>query len=418
MLVKKMPKNSFELPVMDRWIQDHKEEVITVFQALLTIPAISPLSGGQGEKRKADFLEHYLNGLKFGTIERYDAPDPTAEGGIRPNIVFYYGQEKTKSTLWFVCHVDIVPVGDRGAWTFDPFKPHVKEGKLYGRGAEDNGQSLVAALFAVKCLHDLGLEPDRRVGIAFVADEETTSKFGIEFLLKQGSIFSKADLIVVPDAGFPNGDFIEIAEKTILWMKIEVIGKQAHGSMPELGLNAHRIGMQFALELDKNLHRKYSLENPLFKPPTCTFEPTKKETNQENINAVPGKDVLYFDCRILPDYHIKDVLGEIERLRSIFEKATGSKILISFPNLTTQTLPTPADSPVVQLLSTALKQVRGIDPVLGGVGGGTCGAFFRANGIPVAVYERTDEQAHKPNEYCVLDWLFEELKIFTLMMLA
>ncbi|OLS15502.1 MAG: acetylornithine deacetylase /succinyl-diaminopimelate desuccinylase [Promethearchaeota archaeon CR_4] len=417
--MEKVSKTAPSLPKIERWIEDHKQEVIDFFQAMLAIPAISPLSGGQGEKKKADFLEQYLKALNFGTIERYDAPDPTAEGGIRPNIIFYVGQKKTIPTLWFICHLDIVPVGDRGAWTFDPYKPFVKDGKLFGRGAEDNGQSLVATLFAIKCLHNLGLKPVKRVGIAFVADEETQSKFGIEFLLKRGGIFSETDLVVVPDAGFAEGNFIEIAEKTILWMKIEVTGQQTHGSTPELGLNAHRIGMQFAIELDKQLHRKYPLENPLFKPPTCTFEPTKKETNQENINAVPGKDVLYFDCRILPEYPIKDVLGEIERMRAIFEKATGSKIAISFlSNLNLQAPPTPANSPVVELLNAAIKNVRGIDPILGGVGGGTCGAYFRIKGIPVAVYERTDGQAHKPNEYCVLDWLFEELKIFTLMMQA
>ncbi len=406
------------LLAIESWITSHKEEVITFFRELISIPAISPSSGGHGEKMKADFLENYLKKFNFGTLERYNAPDPAAEGEHRPNILFYNNEKKSEPTLWFICHIDVVPAGDRGAWTFDPFQPYVKDGKIYGRGVEDNGQSLVASLFALKCLFDINQFPKKRVGIAFVADEETSSKFGIQFLLQQGNLFSSKDLVIVPDAGFPMGDFIEIAEKTILWMRIEVTGKQAHGSMPHLGLNAHRIGMQFALELDKVLHRKYSQENPLFKPPTCTFEPTKKDTNQENINAVPGKDVLYFDCRILPDYPIQDILAEIEQLRVEFEEKTGVKIDITFPNKTIQTLPTPEASPVVQLLKGAIRQVRQIEPILGGIGGGTCGSFFRQQGIPVAVYGRTNEQAHKPNEYCVLDWLFEELKIYALMMLA
>jgi succinyl-diaminopimelate desuccinylase len=406
------------LSAIESWITSHKEEVITFFRQLVSIPAIAPSSGGHGEKMKADFLENYLKKLNFGTLKRINAQDPAAEGGHRPNILYYNTSKKLEPTLWFVCHMDVVPPGDRGAWTFDPFQPYVKDGKIYGRGVEDNGQSLVASLFALKCLFDLNLPPKKRVGIAFVADEETSSKFGIQFLLKQGNIFSSKDLVIVPDAGFPKGDFIEIAEKTILWMRIEVTGKQAHGSMPELGLNAHRAGMQFALELDKTLHAKYSRENPLFKPPTSTFEPTKKDNNQENINAVPGKDVIFFDCRVLPDYPIQEVMAEIERQRVEFEKETGVKISITFPNQTTTTPPTSEASPVVQLLKGAIKQVRQIDPTLGGIGGGTCGAFFRLQGIPVAVYERTDEQAHKPNEFCVLDWLFEELKIFALMMLA
>ncbi len=406
------------LSEIESWIKTHKEDVIAFFKALIAIPAISPLSGGQGEKEKADFLEKFLKNLGFGRLERINAPDPTANGGHRPNVIFSNKSKAEGPTLWFVCHVDVVPPGDRGAWTFDPFQPYVKDGKLYGRGAEDNGQALIASIFALKCLFDLNQPLKKRVGIAFVADEETSSKFGIQFLLKRGGIFSKDDLIIVPDAGFPNGDFIEIAEKTILWLKIEVTGKQAHGSMPHLGLNAHRIGMQFAIELDKSLHQKFPLENPLFKPPTCTFEPTKKEMNQENINAVPGKDVLYFDCRVLPDYPIEEVLAEIERIRIKYEKTSGAKITLTFPNRSARTPPTSGDIPVVQQLKRAIQQVLGIEPTLGGIGGGTCGAFFREQGIPVAVYERTDEQAHKPNEYSVLDWLFDDLKIFALMMLA
>ncbi len=412
------------LAVIDHWIKVHNEEIVGFFKAFLAIPAISPQSGGQGEKKKADYLELFLKKIGFGNIKRINAPDPNAEGGYRPNILWTTtsdgnaNRKEFKPTLWFVCHLDVVPAGDLGAWIADPFQPYVKDGNMVGRGAEDNGQALIAALFALKCLYDLDLLPKKRVGIAFVADEEVGSKFGIQYLLQQGGIFTKDDLVVVPDAGFPKGDFIEIAEKTMLWMKIEVTGKQAHGSMPHLGLNAHRVGMQFALDLDKVLHTKYPLENPLFKPPTSTFEPTKKDMNQENINAVPGRDILYFDCRVLPDYPIEDVLAEIERLRIKHEKASGAKIAITFPNRSAQTPATPADSPIVNLMKQAVHKVLGIEPTLGGIGGGTCGAFFRAQGIPVAVYERTDEQAHKPNEYCVLDWLFDDLKVFAFMMLT
>ncbi len=403
---------------IDRWIKDHKDEVITFSKAFLAIPAISPQSGGAGEKKKADFLEQFLRSLGFGSIDRINVPDPTADGNQRPNLLFTSGEMDQQPTTWFVCHLDVVPPGDRGAWTTDPFQPYVKDGKLVGRGAEDNGQALIAALFALKCLHDLALLPKKRLGIAFVADEEVGSKFGIQHLLKRGGIFAKNDLVVVPDAGFPKGDFIEIAEKTMLWMKIEVTGKQAHGSMPHLGLNAHRVGMQLALDLDNALHKKFPAENSLFKPPTSTFEPTKKEMNQENINAVPGKDVLYFDCRVLPDYPIENVIAEIERLRLKHEKASGTTIAITFPNRSAQTPATLVDSPIVILLKQAIRQVLHIEPMLGGIGGGTCGAFFREQGIPVAVYERVDEQAHKPNEYCVLEWLFDDLKIFALLMLA
>jgi succinyl-diaminopimelate desuccinylase len=266
-------------------------------------------------------------------------------------------------------------------------------------------------------VQDLGIDLAKPVGIAFVADEETGNTYGIQHLLAQ-DIFQSNDLLIVPDAGFPAGNFVEIAEKTILWLRIEVTGKQTHASTPHLGLNAHRIGIQFALALDALLHERFPSENALFKPPTSTFEPTKKEKNQENVNAVPGKDVLYFDCRLLPDYPVEDFKQEVEQLRAQFEQDTGATIAVDFPNTNDPTPPTPADSPVVELLSRAIQTVRGCDVVVGGVGGGTCAAYFRGRGIPAAVYERTDEQAHKPNEYCVLEWLLEDLSIFAMMMLS
>ncbi len=56
-------------------------------------------------------------------------------------------------TLWVMTHTDVVPAGDIKLWTTtQPFEPLVKEGKVYGRGSEDNMQSMVASIFAVKAL--------------------------------------------------------------------------------------------------------------------------------------------------------------------------------------------------------------------------------------------------------------------------
>ena len=86
---------------------------------------------------------------------------------------------------------------------------------------------------------------------------------GIQHLINQG-VFKKDDLVLVPDSGNPVCDFIEIAEKSILWFKVTTYGKQIHASMPNKGLNAHRIGMQVSLALDDMLHSKYNLRNEYF----------------------------------------------------------------------------------------------------------------------------------------------------------
>ena len=90
--------------------------------------------------------------------------------------------------------------------------------------------------------------------------------------------FRKDDLILVPDGGTKEGNFIETAEKSILWFKVHTKGKQCHASRPEKGLNAHRIGIKCALALDTFLHKKYSLKNSVFNPPSSTFERPKRES--------------------------------------------------------------------------------------------------------------------------------------------
>lgn len=154
----------------------------------------------------------------------------------------------------------------------EPFKPVVKDGKVYGRGSEDNGQSLVASLYAVRAMMNLGIRPKRTVILAFVSDEETGSHYGVEWLIKNHpELFRKDDLVLVPDGGNEDGTFIEVAEKSILWFKLKVRGKQVHASMPDKGLNAHRVALDLAYHLDKLLHEKYNKKDELFEPPESTL---------------------------------------------------------------------------------------------------------------------------------------------------
>jgi succinyl-diaminopimelate desuccinylase len=96
--------------------------------------------------------------------------------------------------------MDVVPPGDLNMWETDPYKIEVKEGKIYGRGTEDNQQSLVASIFALKAFIDEGLVPEYDTGLVFVADEETGSQFGLGHVLKEYKNFRHEDYILVPDS--------------------------------------------------------------------------------------------------------------------------------------------------------------------------------------------------------------------------
>lgn len=398
-------------------VDKQREEMAQALMELIKIPAVAPENGGHGELEKAEKLIQILESVGFDEIKHLDADDERVPSKKRPNIIAYSYGESTSEKLWIITHLDIVPPGEESLWTMTkPFEPTIKDERIYGRGSEDNGQSMVASIFAVKALRNLGLKPKRTVALAFVADEEQGSKYGIQHLIKQG-IFSENDLIIVPDGGNENGSFIEIAEKSALWFRIRTIGKQTHASRPHQGLNAHRIGMKYTLALDEMLHKKYSLKDPYFDPPESTFEPTKKDKNVDAVNIAPGEDVTYFDCRILPNYDVEEILGNIRALAAEFEKRSGAAIKIEVVQKSIAPKPTDVNSRVVVMLKEAIKELRKIEPKIGGIGGGTCAAFFRDINVPAVVWSTVDETAHQPNEYAKIENLVNDAKVYASLML-
>ena len=394
--------------LLDR-IEEYRDYAVSLLSQMIETVAISPDNGGQGEFDKAELLMQHLDGFR---VERYDVEDERAKENIRPNIVARIKGENDR-TLWIVSHLDVVPEGDRTLWHTEPFKATVSGGKIYGRGSEDNGQAIVSSLIAAKAILDLGLKPKYSVALAFVADEETGSKYGIQHLLKEG-VFSQDDLVVVPDAGSPDGSMIEIAEKSILWLKFMVYGKQGHASRPDTSYNAFRRAIKFLRDLDKALHTRFDVENDLFTPPFSTFEPTKRERNVDNINTIPGLDVSYMDCRIIPDYDVEEILKFIMEFKREYELSDGYRIDVDIVQKESSP-PTPERSDVVQLLKKALKISRNIHARVYGIGGNTCGAFFRKAGIETAVWSTVDGVAHMPNEYAVIGNVIEDAKTFALM---
>lgn len=379
---------------------------------LIRIPAIAPENGGEGELKKAERLTQTLVSIGFDKIERHDATDARVPSKLRPNIVAYYNGLDSAEKLWIVTHLDIVPPGEESLWTVtEPYEPRIKDERIYGRGSEDNTQSMIASIFAVKALKELGVRPRRTIALVFVADEEQGSKYGIQHLIRQ-NLFKPEDLIIVPDGGEGDGGFIEIAEKSALWFRIRTIGKQAHASRPGMGLNAHRVGMQFALALDKMLHEKYSEKDKYFVPPESTIEPTKKEANVDAINIVPGEDVIYFDCRILPCYNLEDVISDINDLAKQFKGKTGADIKFEPVQKTVAPKPTDAKAKIVKMLAEAIKAVRKVEPRIGGIGGGTCAAYFRRIGVPAVVWSTIDETAHQPDEYAKIENLVNDAKVY------
>lgn len=400
-----------------RRLEGLRAEMVAMQARLTALPAIAPESGGQGEAAKAAFLKGELERLGL-VVDDYPAPDAAAPGGLRPNLIAHPPGPETAPRLWILTHLDVVPPGERGLWSHDPFTVVEREGRLYGRGTEDNQQAMVASIFAVRALIEEGLPFWRTPYLGLVADEETGSAKGLGYLVERHpELFRQDDLIVVPDIGSPDGAAIEVAEKSILWLKLRVLGRQCHASRPALGVNTLEAAARLIVRLT-GLRQRFERQDPLYEPPESTFEATRKEANVPNINTIPGEDVFYLDCRVLPEYPLEEVLAEIGQHARAVEEATGVKVEISEVQRGEAPPPTAPDAPVVVALQRALKELRDIEARPIGVGGGTVAAFLRRLGLPAACWSTTAEVAHQPDEFCVIDHMVADAQVFAHLLLA
>ncbi len=395
-----------------RRIDSYKDAMIKLQVDLTAIPAMSPDNGGEGEFNKAQFIFKYLTVMNFPNVVEIDAPDSRTSSGIRPNLVVTIPGNNPQKTVWIMTHMDVVPPGELELWDEDPFRCYVKKGRVYGRGTEDNQQDIVSSIFAAKAFLDEGIKPECSIGLAFVADEETASRFGLSFILQnKGNPFRKTDIIVIPDSGNEDGSMIEIAEKSILWLRFKTIGKQCHASRPGLGKNAFQAASHLVVLLDR-LHHIFAASDPFYEPQTSTFQPTKKEPNIPNINTIPGDDVFYMDSRVLPQYRLSHVLHEIRGIADEIEKQFDISIEITTVQEVQAPPPTPHDAPVVTALKEAIRLVYNVEATPQGIGGGTIAAIFRENNYPAAVWSRMQHTAHQPNENCLISNMVGNAKVY------
>ncbi|MDR1870018.1 MAG: M20 family metallo-hydrolase [Treponema sp.] len=405
------------------WIENAEALAVELETELTKRPAVSPGSGGEGELEKCLFLESWLKSHGITQLERYDAPDERAKGGVRPNLIATIpGSEdgENSSRLWIMSHMDVVPPGEEKLWSSDPWTVvRADDGplgaRLIGRGVEDNQQGLVSSVLAAMAFTAQGIKPARTIKLLFCADEEVGSVFGIEWLVKNyRSLFRKNDMVLVPDGGDVNGELIEIAEKNILWIKFTIRGKQSHGSRPDLGANAFLAASDLAVRLHNGLSVIFGDCDPLFDPDCSTFQPTKKEANVPNINTIPGEDVFYMDMRVLPRYSRNAVIAEIYLIKVKIEKEYHVTVEYTICQAT-ESQPTAANAPIVKLLEKSIPEVYAVTPKPIGIGGGTVAAHLRNIGIDCAVWTKTQVSMHQPNEYALLKNIIGDAKVMALL---
>ncbi len=379
------------------WIADRKERVVELQRCLTAFPAMSPENGGTGECAKARYVLEQLRNAGVANIEYFDAPDARVPEGIRPNFAARI-PGRSPRTLWLMAHLDVVPSGDPAQWKGDPWTVVVEGDRVRGRGVEDNQQALVGALLVIEALQACRVMPDLSLALLCVADEESGSVYGAKHILSvRPDLIASDDVLLVPDSGEPDGGWVQVAEKSMLWIKVTVLGVQCHASRPELGCNALTAAAEMILAV-KTAAAAFPEVDPLFEPACSTFTPTRHEENVPNVNTVSGKDVFYVDCRLLPQHAIEDVLAEFEKIFGEVARRHGVTVRLD-PIHTEPAAPiTSPQSEVVRRLSAAVAAQYGITPRCAGSGGGTVAAVFRRCGIPAAVWASQERTMHQVDE--------------------
>ncbi|RDW91823.1 hypothetical protein BP5796_01217 [Coleophoma crateriformis] len=217
---------------------------VKLTQALVQIDSSNPSlsrEGGAGEAAIADYISSWLNHRDIEVFRLEKRPGrPSVVGRVK-------GQGGGKSLL-FNGHIDTVTTA---GYAGEALAGELKDGSVFGRGAFDMKAGIAASLVALAHAKTAVLRGD--VIIAAVADEEYLSA-GTEEFLEAGWT---ADAAIVSE---PTGLDMVLAHKGFVWFEVEIIGKAAHGSRPEYGVDAICNAGHFLVELDK--HSRDILNGP------------------------------------------------------------------------------------------------------------------------------------------------------------
>lgn len=204
-------------------------------QELVRINSINPslTPEGKGEAEIGAYLAEKLGDLGLAVTTTEIAPG-------RVNVVGTLKGSGGGRSLLLNAHLDTVGVE---GMSIDPFGGEIRDGRLYGRGAQDMKASLAAMIAAAKAIVDAGITLKGDLLITGVADEEYRS-IGTEALVQQVS----ADAAIVTE---PTDMHISCAHRGFIWYDVETIGRAAHGSRYSEGIDANMRMGRFLAELDK-----------------------------------------------------------------------------------------------------------------------------------------------------------------------
>lgn len=387
-------------------------ELVALARSLIKIPTINP--PGENYEKLVEILEKRCRAIGLKTRRIIVPKTALKKHGITTGskriVLLARWDVGAKKTLHINGHYDVVPVTSR--WTQRPFDAASKNGCIYGRGAEDMKGNIAAFLFAVETLKRSGIKPNVNVELSFVPDEETGGATGMGYLFKRGLI--KCDYAL--GEGYSKG-FVSVGNKGMLWLKVTVLGKSAHGSEPYKGVNSFERMVEAASQL-KKLERKVSRRKTRYhvRERQSRFASLVMGGAIEGgmkVNIVPDESSFTIDRRILPEEtvsgaykEILDCLNELKRKHKDFK----FKIEVLAKE---EPVVVKSEKPFSSVVKDVMHHVLKKEPKLAIMPGGTDLRYFIRKGIPAYGFSIDGgERYHGDDEFIYVKSLIDTAKIY------
>lgn len=369
------------------------DDPVELLKQLVAIDSVNPdlVPGGAGEARIADFCSVWLAARGF-EVHRLEARPG------RPSIVGIARGTGGGRSLMFNGHLDTVSTA---TYDGDALDPVIRDGKLFGRGSFDMKGGVAAMLVAAARAKSKGLRGD--ILIACVADEEYAS-FGTEEVARA----FKADAAIVTE---PSHLELTVAHRGFAWFDVTVQGRAAHGSRPDLGIDAIAKAGKFLVALEEYDQRLRA--NPTHALLKSGSVHASLISGGNEVSSYPASCRISLERRTIPGEDSATVAAELQSIIDAIARSDPNFRASLAAGLERPPFEVAETEPIVATLNVVAARRLGRAPARRGEPFWTDCAILQGAGIPCVMFGLDGDGAHAATEFATLESLETVTDILT-----